>query len=110
MSLNSPTPLPTTSGIARTEIGGWALAGYPPDRYSDHLGVDVVRYCILQWVDNKEKKSKEVMVSLGKTGNASFIRIRNGMGQYRSRQFIIKFTDACLFELTTMEDDFKVTK
>jgi len=110
MSLSNPIPLPLDAGVNTTEIGGFALCPPPPDRFTDHVGVDLPRTMILQWLDNKEKKSKEVYINLGTTGNLGFIRVRHSMGTFRSRQYIIKFTDACLFELVSMEDDNRVLR
>ena len=110
MSLPDTIPLPTTSGIENTEIGGFSLVPPPPDRYSDHIASDTERFMVLQWIDNKKKKSKEVWVSLGKTGPHEMIRWRPSMGTYRSRQFRIIFSDACHFELVGLEDEVKVLK
>jgi hypothetical protein len=101
MSLPAPNPLPLTSGIAQTELG---MHSAPPDRYSDHAAVETTRYMTLRWIDNKVKSSKEWLVSLGKTGSPDMTRIRHCMGMYRTRQYVIIFSDACLFELASIED------
>jgi hypothetical protein len=111
MSLSAPTPLPLTSGVESTELGGFSLAAPPPDRYSDHVAATTDRSLVLQWQDNKDGKwSKEWWINLGTQGQLNMIRQRHGVGMYRSRQFKLVFDAAVLWELSAIEDDLVVLK
>lgn len=104
--MNKPTPLPTTSGVNKQEIGGGSLAEIPPDRYPDHAATDTARYLIVRWQDDRAGKwSKEKLISLGTTGQERMDRSLQPMGMYRSRQFEFIFSEPCLFVLCAAEDD-----
>lgn len=107
--MNSPTPLPLTSGLNKQEIGGGSLAAVPPDRYPDHADSGQDRFLIIRWQDDRNGRwSKEHLISLGSTGQERMDRMIAPMGTYRARQFEFVLPASCVCMICSVEDDTEV--
>ena len=104
-----PIPLPETSGVLVPERGGGSLAPVIPDRYSDHAAPDTERFFTMKFRDDgKNKWSKEIVFSLGKTGEMEAIIDRQPMGTYVTRQYAFIFSDPVITELISFDMELEI--